>query len=102
MIHRHHKNKPQPLHQSWRQNLVLLERVSIGVLIFSFYYGALIFFSGFGFSMGGNTMTVSRVVNLVSHLRHIRNLVLPLGKSLGFVGTTFSSVDLQFGQVSMI
>ena len=60
------------------------------------------FFSGFGFSMGGNTMTVSRVVNLVSHLRHIRNLVLPLGKSLGFVGTTFSSVDLQFGQVSMI
>ena len=27
-------------------------------------------------------MTVSRVVNLVSHLRHIRNLVLPLGKSL--------------------
>ncbi len=60
------------------------------------------FFSGFGFSMGGNTMTVSRVVNLVSHLRHIRNLVLPLGKSLGLVGKTFSSVDLQFGQVSMI
>ena len=44
MIHRHHKNTPQPLHQSLRQNLVLLERVSIGVLIFSFYYGALTFF----------------------------------------------------------
>ncbi len=46
-------------------------------------------------------MTVSIVVKRVSHLRHILDLVLPLGKSLGLVGKTLSSVDLQVGQVSM-
>ena len=41
---------------------------------------------GFGFSMGGNTMTVSMVTKRILHLLHIRDRVLPSGISLGFEG----------------
>ena len=60
---------------------------------------ALVF--GFGFSMGGKTMTVSIVTKRNLHLLHIRDRVLPLGISLGLVGYTLRSVDSHFGQVSI-
>ena len=56
---------------------------------------------GFGFSMGGNTMTVSMVTKRDLHLLHIRDLVLPSGISLGLLGKTLRSGDWHFGQVSM-
>ena len=56
---------------------------------------------GFGFSMGGNTMTVSMVTKRILHLLHIRDRVLPSGISLGLLGKTFRSVDSHLGQASM-
>ena len=41
---------------------------------------------GFGFSMGGKTMTVSMVTKRDLHLLQIRDRVLPSGISLGLVG----------------
>jgi len=62
--------------------------------------GCLVFFVGLGSS--GKIKTLSSVVNLVSHFRHCRHLVLPFGISLGLSATTFSSVDLHFGHSSIL
>lgn len=62
--------------------------------------GCLVFFLGFGSS--GKTKTLSSVVNLISHFKHCRHLVLPSGMSLGLSATTFSSGELHFGQCSIL
>ena len=62
--------------------------------------GCLVFFAGLRSS--GMVNTLSKVINLVSHFRHCRHLVLPFGTSLGLVATTFSSGDLHFGHCNIL
>lgn len=62
--------------------------------------GCLVFFAGLRSS--GMINRLSSVVNLVSHFKHCRHLVLPFSMSLGLSATTFSCWDLHFGHCNIL